>query len=205
MQFLFADHALDLDRRELRCDSGPVAAGPQVFDLLAYLIENRARVVSKDDLFDHVWQGRIVSESTLTSHINAARKAVGDSGQDQRLIRTIMRKGFRFVADVTEIASTDETAPVEQAASPRPVQMLSVSDKPSIAVLRFENLSGDPEQDYFADGVVEDIITALSRLRWLFVIARNSSFMFRGKTIDIRQIGRELGVRYVVEGSVRRA
>jgi DNA-binding winged helix-turn-helix (wHTH) protein len=124
VQFLFTDHALDLERRELRREKDTVAVGPQVFDLLAYLIENRERVVSRDDLFDHVWQGRIVSESTLTSHINAARKAVGDSGQDQRLIRTVMRKGFRFVADVTEInSSEEEAAPTEVAAvSPQLVE-----------------------------------------------------------------------------------
>ncbi|WP_407158910.1 winged helix-turn-helix domain-containing tetratricopeptide repeat protein [Bradyrhizobium sp. STM 3557] len=206
MQFLFADHALDLDRRELRRDSQAIAVGPLVFDLLAYLIEHRGRVVSKDDLFDHVWRGRIVSESTLTSHINAARKAIGDSGQDQRLIRTVTRKGFRFVADVTEVASLEETARLEAAsAHPQPVDAPGLPDKPSIAVLPFDNLSRDGEQDYFADGVVEDIITALSRVRWLFVIARNSSFVFRGRAIDIREIGRALGVRYVVEGSVRRA
>jgi TolB-like protein len=209
MQFLFADHALDIDRRELRRDSESVAVGPQVFDLLAYLIENRERVVSKDDLFDHVWQGRVVSESTLTSHINAARKAIGDSGQDQRLIRTVMRKGFRFVAEVTEVtevAAPEDAAPVDiAAAAPPRAEMPVLPDKPSIAVLPFENMSRDPEQDYFADGVVEDIITALSRVRWLFVIARNSSFAFHGRSVDIRQIGRELGVGYVVEGSVRRA
>jgi TolB-like protein len=206
MQFLFADHAMDLDRRELRRESEAIAIGPLVFDLLAYLIEHRAHVVSKDDLFDHVWHGRIVSESTLTSHINAARKAIGDSGQDQRLIRTVMRKGFRFVADVTEVASAEEAAPVEaDAARPRPPEAPALPDKPSIAVLPFDNLSRDAEQDYFADGVVEDIITALSRARWLFVIARNSSFAFRGRAIDIREVGRALGVRYVVEGSVRKA
>jgi TolB-like protein len=206
MQFLFTDHALDLERRELRRASEAIAVGPQVFDLLAYLIENRARVVSKDDLFDHVWHGRLVSESTLTSHINAARKAIGDSGQDQRLIRTVTRKGFRFVADVTEVVRCEEAEPVEPAAgSVPPTAGPSLPDKPSIAVLPFDNMSRDPEQDYFADGAVEDIITALSRVRWLFVIARNSSFAFRGRTIDIRQVGRELGVRYVVEGSVRRA
>jgi TolB-like protein len=197
---------LDLDRRELRRDSGAVAVGPQVFDLLVYLIENRARVVSKDDLFDQVWRGRIVSESTLTSHINAARKAIGDSGQDQRLIRTVARKGFRFVADVTEVRACEDSHPAEASADmPQPAEAPSLPEKPSIAVLPFDNLSGDPEQDYFADGVVEDIITDLSRVRWLFVIARNSSFAFRGRNVDIRQIGRDLGVRYVVEGSVRKA
>src|SRR3569833_1375985 len=118
-----------------------------------------------------------------------------------------MRKGVRFVAEVTEIIASDEAAPAEEVSvsASLPADILSLPDKPSIAVLPFENLSRDPEQDYFADGVVEDLITALSRLRWLFVIARNSSFTFRGRTIDIRRVGRELGVRYIVEGSVRRA
>jgi TolB-like protein len=205
LQFLFADHSLDLDRRELRRDAGTIAIGPQVFDLLAYLIEHRARVVSKDDLLDHVWRGRIVSESTLTSHINAARKAIGDTGQDQRLIRTVARKGFRFIAEVTEVGAIEADSPGERpAGAPRPQEAPSLPEKPSIAVLPFENLSSDPDQDYFADGVVEDIITALSRVRWLFVIARNSSFAFRGRTVDVREIGRELGIRYIVEGSVRR-
>ena len=100
MQFLFAGHTLDTDRRELRRDSQSIAVEPQVFDLLIYLVENRERVVTKDDLIASVWGGRIVSDSTLTSRINAARKAVGDSGVDQKLIRTIARKGVRFVGEV---------------------------------------------------------------------------------------------------------
>ena len=104
MQFLFGDYVLDPDRRELTRGSEAVAVGPQVFDLLVYLVRNRERVVSKDDLLDAVWGGRIVSESTLTSHINAVRKAIGDSGEEQRLIRTVARKGFRFVGDVSEAA-----------------------------------------------------------------------------------------------------
>jgi len=100
VQFLFANHRLDTDRRELRRGLEPVAVEPQVFDLLVYLVENRDRVVSKDDLIASVWGGRIVSDSTLTSRINAARKALGDSGDDQKLIRTIARKGLRFVGDV---------------------------------------------------------------------------------------------------------
>jgi TolB-like protein len=208
VQFLFEDYVLDLDRRELTRGSKAIAAGPQVFDLLVYLIQNREHVVSKDNLLDVVWGGRIVSESTLTSHINAVRKAIGDSGEEQRLVRTIARKGFRFVGEVkqadaadgfnspkAEPATSDETAAL---ARPLP-------DKPSIAVLAFQNLSGDAEQEYFADGVVEDIITALSRIRWLFVIARNSSFTYKGRAVDVKQISRELGVRYVLEGSVRKA
>jgi TolB-like protein/Tfp pilus assembly protein PilF len=208
VQFLFGDCLLDPDRRELSRGSEVVAIGPQVFDLLFYLLQNRGRVASKDDIFDSVWGGRIVSESTLTSHINAVRKAIGDSGGEQRLIRTIARKGFRFVGEVSEIQSSDSlnsatTAPARSNETSAPTPALP--DKPSIAVLAFQNLSGDPEQEYFADGVVEDIITALSRIRWLFVIARNSSFTYKGRAVDVKQIGRELGVRYVLEGSVRKA
>jgi TolB-like protein len=206
VQFLFEDYVLDLDRRELTRGSKAVATGPQVFDLLVYLVRNREHVVSKDDVLGAVWSGRIVSESTLTSHVNAVRKAVGDSGGEQRLIRTIARKGFRFVGDVGEVPSPD--GPGSQKAAPSndaPAPALVLPDRPSIAALAFHNLSGDPEQEYFADGVVEDIITALSRIRWLFVIARNSSFSFKGRAVDVKQIGRELGVRYVLEGSVRKA
>jgi TolB-like protein len=198
VQFLFGDCVLDPDRREFSRGSEGVAMGPQVFDLLTYLVRNREHVVSKDDLLAAVWGGRIVSESTLTSHINAVRKAIGDSGEEQHLIRTIARKGFRFVGDVREVP--DAPVPVAAAAA-----ALDLPDKPSIAVLAFQNLSGDPEQEYFADGMVEDIITALSRIRWLFVIARNSSFTYKGRAVDVKQIGRELGVRYVLEGSVRKA
>jgi TolB-like protein/tetratricopeptide (TPR) repeat protein len=206
VRFLFASHVLDTDRRELRRGSEQISVGPQVFDLLVYLLQNRERVVSKDDLLDVVWRRRIVSESTLTSHINAARKAIGDTGEEQRLIRTVPRKGFRFVGEVQEAqASGDDASSFthsDQAAKLTPA--LTTPDKPSIAVLPFQSLSRDPEQQYFADGVVEDIIMALSRVRWLFVIARNSSFTYKDRAVDVKQIGRELGVRYVVEGSVRK-
>jgi TolB-like protein/Tfp pilus assembly protein PilF len=167
---------------------------------LLFLVENRARLVSKDELLQAVWDGRIVSESTITSHINAARTAIGDSGHEQKFIRTVARKGFRFVGEVTEGAPN--ASEPEAAASPR---TLALPDKPSIAILPFVNMSGDAEQDYFADGMVEDIITALSHIRWLFVIARNSSFTYKGRAVDVTQIGRDLGVRYVLEGSVRKA
>ena len=208
MQFLFEDYVLDLDRRELTRGSRPVAIGPQVFDLLVYLVQNREHVVSKDNLLDAVWGGRIVSESTLTSHINAVRKAIGDNGEEQRLVRTVARKGFRFVGEVREADAPDgsnspKVEPATSTETAAPARTLP--DKPSIAVLAFQNLSGDAEQEYFADGVVEDIITALSRIRWLFVIARNSSFTYKGRAVDVKQISRELGVRYVLEGSVRKA
>ena len=207
MQFVFGDYVLDPERRELTRGSEAIAAGPQVFDLLLYLVQNREHVVSKDELLDVVWGGRIVSESTLTSHINAARKAIGDSGQEQRLIRTVARKGFRFVGDVREASTSGGagSSNAEPATSDEPAaDALALPNRPSIAVLPFLNLSGDPEQDYFADGVVEDIITALSHIRWLFVIARNSSFTYKRRAVDVRQVSRELGVRYVLEGSLRR-
>ena len=206
MQYVFGDYALDPDRRELTRHAEAVAIGPKVFDLLLFLVKNRDHVVSKDDLLDAVWAGRIVSESTLTSHINAVRKAIGDSGEEQRLVRTLARKGFRFVGDVKETSDGraspgTSTAKPDEAAAP----VLVLPDSPSIAALPFQNWSSDPEQEYFADGVVEDIITALSRIRWLFVIARNSSFTYKGRAVDVKQVGRELGVRYVLEGSVRKA
>jgi TolB-like protein len=193
MEFRFSDHVLDVARRELRRNGEAVALEPQVFDLLVHLIRNRDRVVTKDDLLDSLWGGRIVSESTLNSRINAARKAVGDSGEAQRLIRTLPRKGFRFVGDVTDAQPTQPPPPN----TPR--------DRPSIAVLPFSDLSGGQDQEYFADGMVAEIITGLSRVKWLFVISRNSTFIYKGRPIDVKTVGRELDVRYVLEGSVRRS
>jgi TolB-like protein/Flp pilus assembly protein TadD len=203
LTYLFEDYSLDTERRELWRGSNLISLEPQVFDLLDYLIRNRERVVSKDDVFAAVWDKRIVSESALTSRMNAARIAIGDSGEAQRLIRTLRGKGFRFVGAVREEQRPD-AGPSAMPAAPRS-PTLALPDRPSIAVLPFTNMSSDPEQDYFADGMAEEIITALSRCKWLFVIARNSSFTYRGKAVDVRQVGQELGVRYVLEGSVRRA
>jgi TolB-like protein len=207
LQFIFDNHRLDTERRELHRGSERIAVEPQVFDLLIFLLQNRDRVVSKDDLFASVWGGRVVSDSTLTSRINAARKALGDSGEEQKVIRTVARKGVRFVgvvdarsdgADLTHVAGP----PDEIRERPRPAMPLP--DRPAIAVLPFTNMSGDPEQEYFSDGISEDIITALSKLRWFFVIARNSSFTYKAKTVHLKQVAEELGVGYVVEGSVRK-
>jgi TolB-like protein len=204
VQFVFGDYVLDPDRRELSRGADLIPIGPQVFDLLVHLVVNRERVVSKDELFDVVWRGRMVSESTLTSHVNAVRRALGDSGEEQRLIRTIPRKGFRFVG---EVQSVERPTPIqtERSHAKTAAEALPLPDKPSIAVLPFLNWSGDPDQDYFTDGVAEDIIGALSRMRWLFVIARNSTFTYKGRAVDVKQVGRELGVRYALEGSVRKA
>jgi TolB-like protein/Flp pilus assembly protein TadD len=199
LRYRFENYVIDTDRRELRRGTQLITVEPQVFDILSYLILNRERVVSRDDLIASVWAGRIVSESALTTRINAARSAVSDNGHDQRLIKTLLRKGVRFVGAVHEQQGQDG-AMVQAGARPA----LTLPDRPSIAVLPFPNMGGDPEQDYFADGMTEEVITALSRCSWLFVIARNSSFTYKGKAVDVRQVGRELGVRYVLEGSVRR-
>jgi TolB-like protein/cytochrome c-type biogenesis protein CcmH/NrfG len=208
MTLSFGDCEINLERRELWRARRAVHVEPQVFDLLVYLVQNRDRVVSKDDLIASVWGGRIVSESTLTSRINAARTAVGDNGREQQLIRTIPRKGLRFIGAVQAPADDNQQAPAADLPSDgihepsRPV--LPLPDRPAIAVLPFTNMSGDPEQEYFSDGISEDIITALSKLRWFFVIARNSSFIYKGKAVHMKQIAEELGVGYVVEGSVRK-
>ena len=203
MRYLFENYALDADRRELRRGDYLVPVEPKAFDLMVHLIANRERVVSKDDLIAAIWNGRIVSDSALTTCINVARSAIGDSGGAQRLIKTLPRKGLRFVGLVRE-GELPAAVGGDQDAEPSK-QPLSLPDKPSIAVLSFTNMSADPDQHYFADGMAEEIITALSRCRSLFVIARNSSFSYKGKSIDVRQIGSELGVRYVLEGSVRRS
>ena len=203
MRYLFEQFALDTDRRELRRGAEIVSVAPQVFDLLDYLIRNREHVVSKDDLISAIWNGRIVSDAALTTRLNIARGVVGDTGSEQRLIKTLPRKGFRFVGPVLEEQEPAAGAVADNPAEPSRAA-LALPDKPSIAVLPFQNMSGDPEQEYFADGMAEDILTGLSRHRWLFVIARNSTFTYKGRAVDVRQVGRELGVRYVLEGSVRR-
>jgi adenylate cyclase len=188
----------------LRRADAPVAVEPKVFDLLAFVIENRQRVVSRDDLIAQVWEGRIVSESALARCIYGARNAIGDSGEAQRLIKTLPSKGVRFVGIVREEPQPSGGASTGIGGA-QPTSALALPDRPSIAVLAFTNMSGDPGQDYFSDGITDDIITELSRFSELFVIARNSSFQYKGKSPDIRQVGRELGVRYVLEGSIRRA
>jgi adenylate cyclase len=188
LRYLFEDFALDSERRELRRGQALVAIEPKVFDLLAFVIVSRQRVVSRDDLIAQVWDGRIVSESALARCISEARSAIGDDGEWVRCAKNGNRP------------RSPRRTPSLRSAGPLPLP-----DKPSIAVLAFTNMSGDPGQDYFSDGITEDIITGLSRFSELFVIARNSSFQYKGRSPDIRQVGCELGVRYVLEGSIRRA
>jgi TolB-like protein len=212
---LFEGFTLDPDRRELLRGTDVVSVEPQVFDLLLYLIRNCERVVSRDDLLAAVWAGRVVSESALSTRINAARVALGDDGETQRFIKTLPRKGLRFVASVEEDPGRLAPAIAARAriqdsgrsgeTEPSRNELKRPGDKPSVAVLPFTNLSGDPQQDYFVDGIVEDITTALSRNHAFFVIARNSAFTFKGRSVDVPQVARELGVRYVLEGSVRKS
>jgi len=206
VRYLFGDCSLDTDRRELRRGSEPLSLEPQVFDLLVHLLRHRDRVVGKDELVAKIWQGRTVSESAYFNRINAARCAIGDSGDQQRLIKTLPRKGLRFVADVRTrsdvVQPTQDSALHEQEAH-KPKAM-PPSERPVIAVLPFVNMSGETEQEFFSDGISEDIIAALSKLRWFFVIARNSSFAYKGKTVHMKQIAEELGAGYVIGGSVRK-
>jgi len=203
LDFRFADFEIDVARHELRRRGELVPIEPQVFDLLIHLVRNRDRIVSKNELFDSIWTGRIVSEETLSSRVSAARHAIGDSGAEQALIRTHYKRGFRFVGDVEEI-STLSVLPNATPGKSASAQAIPISEKPSIAVLPFKNMSGDPDADSFAHGISQDIITGLSRQRWFSVVARNSS-VFNGETIDFRRMVKELGVRYVLEGSVRKA
>ena len=186
----FAGFQLDPSRGELSRDGLPIQLEPKVLDLIVWLATHPGQLVSRDDLIEHVWNGRIVSDSAISSAINAARAALGDSGTEQRLIKTIPRRGFRFESNPTGSQAFNSG---------------KSTDKPSLAVLPFENLSGDPEQSYFSDGITDDIITELSRYDELFVVARHSSFAFRGASATPDEIARELGVQYIAEGSVRRA
>jgi len=186
---------VNLDAALVSCGGQVVETEPQVFKLIAVLCANPGRLIGYDEIIDKVWQGRIVSDAAIATRINAARKALGDDGTTQRVIKTVRGQGLRF-----QLAPVSETADDKSDVVPR----LHL-DGPSIAVLPFDNMSPDSQQEYFADGIVEDIITGLSRVTQFFVIARNSTFAYKGKTVDVRQVGRELGVRYVLEGSVRKS
>jgi TolB-like protein len=174
--------------------------------LLRILVERAGALVSKGTLIEAAWPGLAIEESNLTVQIAALRRALGEVRGGGNWIVTLSRRGYRFVGPVVTKSEAQILAePMDPSAKRSPTMGPALPDKPSIAVLPFENMSGDPEQGYFADGMVEKIITALSRIRWLFVIARNSSFSYKGRTIDVKQVGKELGVMYVLEGSVRKA
>jgi len=205
MIFEFDDWELDTELYELRRNGRPCKVEPQAFDLLHFLARNNDRVVSRDEIVDEIWDGRIVTEATISTCLKAARQAVGDDGRAQRLIRTVHGRGFRFVGEVSTVEGSPPKPPQPNAdtanrAGPRQ----GASEKPVLAVLPFDNLSADVDE-YFADGLTEDIITNLSRFRELRVIARTSTFRFKGRAINLPELCAELNAGYVVEGSVRRA
>jgi TolB-like protein len=204
MRYFFEECAFDTDRRELHRGTIPVPITPQVFDLLQYLIRHRDRVVSKDDLISAVWNGRIVSDAALTTRLNAARAAIGDDGDKQHLIKTLPRKGFRFVGAVHEGRKLSTASVSSEVQNDGAVQRPASPPRLSIVVLPFANLSDDPDQDYFVDGVTESLTTDLSRISGSLVIGRHTAFTYKGTAADLKQIGRELNIRYVLEGSVQR-
>ena len=194
MVFEFEDTSLDDERQEILRAGRRLAVQPQVFDMLLYFAKNPDRVVSKDELLDAIWDGRAISDSALNARINAARKAIGDTGQEQRLIKTVPRKGYRFVAEIS---------------APEPTQKLvttgDASGIPSLTVLPFADIGIDPDYAFLADGLTEDMVTALSKLRGFFVTDRNTTFTLKDTSQDPRNVAAEMGVRYILQGSVRSA
>jgi adenylate cyclase len=219
---LFGEFRLDragggLFRRDADGVFVTVAIGSRALEILAALVERRGNIVSKEEIMGTGWPRTVVAEGNLFVQIAALRRILDAAQPRHSCIQTVIGRGYRFVAPVTRVQAAS-LLPIPSISGNRGggreaedrrgdslAEALPTPDKPSIAVLPFANLSGDLEQEYFADGMVEEIITALSRIRWLFVIARNSSFTYKGQAIDVRQVGRELGVRYVLEGSVRKA
>lgn len=285
MRYFFEDCALDTDRRELRRGPDVVPTTPQVLDLLEYLIRSRDRVVSKDDLVNAIWNGRIVSDAALTTRLNAVRRAIGDSGEQQRLIKTFPRKGFRFVgavhdedrpgtavvsdalAELSKLARAAGKAAISgpdrsekvvgkrrsddwlshlrgrlklvggalasvavigaiagvltgywnvwktvrtdvvreaQKIQGQPTVRPEIAPRLSLVVLPFANLNNDPEQDYFADAITTNLTTDLARAPATFVIGREAAFTYKNKSIDLKQFGTDLGIRWAVQGAVRR-
>jgi TolB-like protein/Tfp pilus assembly protein PilF len=194
---IFGRFRLDLGRRELSRDGAPVHLSVRALDILCELVAAKGGVVTKDELMAGVWHGLVVEESNIHVHVSGLRKALDEGAGGHSYVVTVPGRGYRFIGFRPPPPAAKDEADSSQS--------LSLPDRPSIAVLPFANLSDDPAQEYFADGMVEDIITALSHMRWLFVIARNSSFTYKGRVVDVKQVGRELGVRYVLEGSVRKA
>ena len=191
----FGPFRLKVREREVLGPTGPLDLSARSFDILAVLLARPDTVVSKSDLFDAAWPGLVVEENTLQVHISALRKTLPEG-----MIVTVHGRGYKYAGPAP--VATGHTPETDQAKAEAPAAVLL---KPSIAVLPFDNLSGDPEQDYFSDGITEDIIAELGNFREFLVIGRNSSFQFRGKSIDLAGIAQKLGVQYLVEGSVRKA
>ena len=201
----FDRFALDLTRGCLRIGEQDIELPPKPFEVLRYLVTNAGRLVPKQELYEAIWPNISVTDDSLVQCIRELREKLGD--EEHRLIKTMPRRGYLFdvpvsARDVPAVATSQ--ASTASAGVELLAPALPLPDRPSVAVLPFTNLSDDREQEYFADGIVDDIITELSRFSELFVIARNSSFQYKGNPIDVRRVAGDLGVRYVVEGSVRR-
>ena len=193
MLYRFQNFTLDSERLELRQDGELLHAEPQILHLLAYLLAHPDQTLTKEEINQQVWQGRVVSDAALSGRIKSLRALLGDDGKRQALIRTVHRRGFRFVGEVT--ASDGVQTPPD---------MPVATQFPTVAVMPFQNLSADAEQEYFSDGISTDLITNLARHHWLSVVARNTSFAHKGTTLDAVELGSVLGARYVVAGSVQK-
>ncbi|HTF74795.1 MAG TPA: tetratricopeptide repeat protein [Bradyrhizobium sp.] len=200
MLYRFEGCTLDLTRGCLEAAGREVELRPKCFDLLRHLLENGNRLISKEELVAAAWLEVVVTDESLARCISDVRAAIAD--HEHKIIKTVPRRGYIFTADVTR---HEHAEPRQQQSGPEAVTEHVLAERPSIAVLAFTSMSGDPDQEYFSDGITEDIVTELSRFSELLVIARNSSFRYKGQSVDVRQVGRELGARYVLEGSVRRA
>jgi TolB-like protein len=197
--YKFGPFRLDPGAGILYRGTEPTMLGQRAVALLRRLLENANVPVSKDTLVEAGWGGLAVADNNLTVQIAALRRVLSEAADAESWIETLPRRGYRYVGPAVVTISSDASATARAASTP------TLPEKPSVAVLPFSNLSGDPEQEYFADGMVDDIITGLARINWLFVIARNSTFIYKGRAVDVKQVSRELGVRYVLEGTVRKA
>jgi len=195
----FGPFRLDADAETLFHGAEPMPLGRRAVALLVLLVQRAGAPVSKEALTAAAWPGLAIEDSNLTVQIAAVRRVFQELAGGADWIETLPRRGYRYVGPAVTTHDRDRTS----AAAATPA--LALPDKPSVAVLPFSNLSGETDQDYFIDGTVDDIITGLSRINWLFVIARSSTFTYKGRTLDVKQVGRELGVRYVLDGSVRKA
>jgi adenylate cyclase len=207
--FQFEGYTLDVVRGCLRTADREIELRPRSFEVLRCLVANAGRLVTKDELIKAVWPDVIVADESLMQCVSEVRRAIGDG--EQKIIKTVPRRGYRLCVPVSQIETGSRpamrepaTAPERHASGATERAEPPLFDRPSIAVLPFVNLSGDPQQEYFSDGITADIITELSRFSELLVIARNSAFQYKGRAVDVRQIGRELGVRYILEGDIRR-
>ena len=193
----FGRFCLDLNNRQLARDGIKVPLGSRAFDVLCVLASAKGEVVSKDELMTRVWPGLVVEENNIQVHISALRKMLDEEKNGQTHVVTVPGRGYRLIG--LKLPASSDAASSENTLSP------ARSERASIAVLPFQNMSGDPEQEYFADGMAGEIITGLSRVKWLSVISRNSSFIYKNKPVAIKEIADKFGVRYVLEGSVRKS